>query len=61
VSIASNLSLGPFKKKFGAKKLCKKGKIHYSVLLTEGDDEITHRVGNFVTPTKIKKMDQMMA
>ncbi len=26
------------------------------MLLTEGGDEVTHRVGNFVTPTKKKKM-----
>ncbi len=26
------------------------------MFLTEGGDKITHRVGNFVTPTKIKKM-----
>jgi len=55
VSIASNLSLGPFKIKIWAKKFCKGGKIHCSVLLTEGGEEITQRVGNLGTPTKIKK------
>ncbi len=56
MSIASNLSLGPFPKKFWAKNLISGLKIPFLMFLTEGGDEITHRVGNFVTLTKIKKM-----